>query len=625
MSLNLARKFSSLKWPDWLPSIVALLGLSIYLVRIWVYAHTTVSGLDEGAYLYKGYLYVSGVYRPFESYGPLTNKAPLAFIIPGLIQYWFGPGLMAGRYFSIVLGILTLGGTWLATRRIGGAWWGTASIWVFTFSPLIVKLHSAAASEVIIACMLAWLLALSTGEKRLEWALILSAALAAVIILTRQNMVFVLPFLLVYIIWKYGWKTGLKSAAAGALVLVAGHAVYWPNILSMWASWLPEGLIPFLDAFRLPSGGTPSWNPSIDLGNRMVAFFQGVRHHFTILVGSIVALVLWFSSKEKERSKIGNVMFLGLLYFGLVALHAWGAVGSDYDAYSCVFCFTAYLGFFDPVGILLIATCLSTIPQRTSSSTRWLDIGLILLILLAATGVGFSLFRDVGNALLGLPVPRIREGQFLPGTTTLLDLLTNKFALSLVLVKKYIALVLGGLAGLLVLWLAYWLWRIRLKDSLTYAYTAGTTFVVLGFFLSPLLAGTEGRVDCRMDVIRQNEELGAYLASVVPPGSLVYWDGGLSTIPLLYLPDIRIFPPQLNDGYSFRFGGDPDTLYKHGLWNEELRQSWMQSADVFIIEEKRYKDWKPFFTPDLFQEYIRPPVAPSCEQGSGLRIFKRLP
>jgi len=60
------------------------------------------------------------------------------------------------------------------------------------------------------------------------------------------------------------------------------------------------------------------------------------------------------------------------------------------------------------------------------------------------------------------------------------------------------------------------------------------------------------------------------------------------------------------------------------LWNEVLADRWKQEADIIIIEEWRYLDWKAIFTPDEFQEFPRTAVGTSCEDSTRLRIFKRL-
>jgi hypothetical protein len=152
------------------------------------------------------------------------------------------------------------------------------------------------------------------------------------------------------------------------------------------------------------------------------------------------------------------------------------------------------------------------------------------------------------------------------------------------------------------------------------------SFLVAGFALSPILHLGESRPDCaETDIIRDHEELGAYLAAVIPPDSLVYWDGGNAFTPMIYVPKARIFPPQINDGYTFHIGGDPDVLYYFSHWNGELADRWRAEADVFIIEAKRYADWKDFLTPAEFQEFAKPPVSQSCNEGAELRIFQRLP
>ncbi|MCK6582158.1 MAG: glycosyltransferase family 39 protein, partial [Anaerolineales bacterium] len=173
--------------PSWLPLVVAGLGAVLYLIRAVNYAHTTVSSLDEGSYLIKGIFYLNGTYQPFEPYGPLTNKAPFAFLIPGIAEFIFGAGLRTGRYFSIFLGLLTVLGVWITARRWSGGWMAALTVWVFALSPMIVKLHARAVSEVIIACMLAWICVLILDEKRPLWKIVLASVLASVAICTRQN------------------------------------------------------------------------------------------------------------------------------------------------------------------------------------------------------------------------------------------------------------------------------------------------------------------------------------------------------------------------------------------------------------------------------------------------------
>lgn len=608
--------------PSWSPLVLAGLGAILYLIQAVIYAHTTVSSLDEGSYLIKGMFYLNGIYRPFEPYGPLTNKAPFAFLIPGFVEYLFGAGLRTGRYFSILLGLLTVLGVWITSRRWAGNWLAAGTVWVFTFSPMVIKLHSIAVSEVLIACMLAWICVLVLEEQVSSWRIVAGAALSALVILTRQNVAPILPLFILYVFWQHGRQKAFLAFGIGSLVFLLVHLFYWPRILTIWAPWLPENLTPFLDPFRVPGGSVPVWDPNIDLWNRLNALFQGMRYHFLPLAGSLFALILLPPrSNWKSVPAMRAAGFLAVSYFVLVLMHGWATLASQYESYSCVFCFSNYLGFFDPLGILFFITALAYAWNKTPSRT--MQFFSTFIILLIAGGIGFSLFEQVGAGLLNFHIPRFRDGQFLPGWVAIADVLKYGFDLSPVQIKRWLSTSMGFLAGMVVLVAVIFIWR-RARDK-NFALVLVNSFLVTGFICFPLLNLGASKIDCQTDIIRDHEELGAYLSSVIPADSLVYWDGGNAYTPMVYVPEARIFPPQINDGYTFHIGGNPDALYYFSHWNAELDARWRSEADIFIIEAKRYATWKEFLTPSEFQEFPKPVNSPSCVEGGELRIFQRLP
>lgn len=608
--------------PSWLPYALAGVGAILYLIQAFVYAHTTVSSLDEGSYLIKGMFYISGVYEPFEPYGPLTNKAPFAFLIYGLPELFFGAGLRTGRYFSILIGLLTLLGVWLTSRRWAGNWLAAASIWFFAASPMIIKLHVQAVSEVLIACMLAWISVLVLDERRPLWQLILASLLAAVSVFTRQNMAPILPLLILYIFWQHGPRAGMWAFMVGSVAFLSFHLMYWPRVMTIWAPWLPESLTPFLNPFRIPTDSVPIWDPSIDVWNRLNAFFQGIRYHFIPLLGSLLGLIFLPPRADwKSTPVMRAAAFLAVSYFVLVLMHGWASLASQYESYSCVFCFANYLGFFDPLGILFFILVLAhTWNQRPKMTAQAVT---VILVLGFSAGMGFSLFEQVGNGLLNLPImPRFRTGQLLPDWAGIADTLKYGLGFEIVQIKRAISTALGLLLGLGVLLIAFVVWK---RGKANFGLVLVHAFLISGFALSPLLHLGAGRIDCQTDIIRDHEVLGDYLATIIPPDSLVYWDGGNAYTPMIYVPQARIFPPQINDGYTFHIGGDPDVLYYFSHWNSELDARWRAEADVFIIEAKRYANWVDFLTPQEFQEFARPVTSPSCVEGAELRIFQRLP
>ena len=112
-----------LQWP-WLAHLLAGVGGLWYTLQLWGFAHMQESVLDEGAYIYKGLLFATGQYSPYQPNGPWTNHMPLAFLIPGYIQLIFGPGIRTARYAAVVLAVLMLLGFWILARRFGGKWRG---------------------------------------------------------------------------------------------------------------------------------------------------------------------------------------------------------------------------------------------------------------------------------------------------------------------------------------------------------------------------------------------------------------------------------------------------------------------------------------------------------------------
>jgi hypothetical protein len=599
--------------PAWTADAVALIGLAFFFVQAMSFAHTTVSNLDEGGYLLKGLLFANGDYHPFQP-GISTNKAPLSFLIPGYVQLLFGAGLRTGRYLAVFFGVMTVLGTWVAARRLGGRWLAAGAVWVFTFSPTIIKFYSGGATQSTIACLLAWSLALSLGEKRPLWQLILSGFFAGLTMLVRQNMLPFLPLLAVYAFWQHGWKS-LGLLISGIAVVAAVHFIYWPQILQLWY-WVPFIKLPAEVLYA--GGGTTIWQPEINLDSRLLSVFQAIRFHFIALVGSIISLLLMPALKNwKSRADFRASLFLFFLFWGLLYMHAMAAIGSDY----CVFCFTPYIAFFNVAGILLLVVSINSWNWRPSLAVQIL---LIAGFLVVFTGMGFSAFEDIGNPLLSLPAPRIQNFEILPGFVTWWEILSNKFHMSRNSAMKYVSAAFGVSAGALLILITYLIWR-RLRNVLTTRFGAffAASVLVLQLVISPVLHGSFGARDCASDVILANEQIGRHLQGIIPPGSLVYWAGGLSTAPFLYLPGVNIFPPQINDGYSFLSHGDTAELFKFGFWNEEMDAEWKATADFFIIEDQRYYVWKGFFNPDQFDEFPRSPVGTSCLEGSTLRIFRR--
>jgi len=628
--LSIEKIIQKIKSLPGIAEIIAVIGGVIFLFQALHFAHIQESILDEGLYLVKGYLFASGHYTPFQPDGPWTNQMPLSYLIPGFMQMLFGSGLRSGRYFSVLLGILILVGLWIIARRLGGRWWAAGMVWIVAINPAFANGYSMAVSQALVACILTWVLVLALDEKAALWRLVLASVMAGLLILVRVNMTPVLPVLLIYIFWQFGKRPGLWATLAGGLVVIIGHAFYWPGILQMWASWIPAGLSHFLDPWRIENLGIAIWDPNLGLEDRLASFWDGARYNFIPILALAIFGVLILQRKYwKNQFHYRSAVFLTILSGLLFLAHAWAALWKSY----CVFCFSGYLEFFSPVIVLLI---LLTYQSWRPAPGKWftfpsLFTGFALaIILILFSGVGYGISRGIGPALIEVQIPRILIGRLGGGSVSLWGLLENSLGVDYK-TSRWLIPTLAGLVVGLVLILAAWLAsrsdRLKAHRPANFGLFAAGLAILLGAALTPtpLLTGSEQTNVCQGDQIAAMEGAGKALAQVVPPGALVYWQGSLSTVPLLSIPQARIFPAQLNDGYSFRLGGDTTALRQFGLWNDILRDQWLNEADFIIIQERYYdQGWKQFLESGAFNELAPTPGTDPCKNNSGLRIFRRI-
>lgn len=564
-------------------TVIILIGAIFYLGLSLYFAHSSLSIGDEGAYLYKGLLYARGDYALFQDYGLWTNKAPLAFLIPGYVQLWFGPGLREGRYFAVFVSLLMLIGLWITSNRLGGKTWAAVAVWVYALSVSQVATYSLALSQGLVACLMSLLLVCVLGEHRRLWHLILAAILAVLIVMTRQNMIVILPLLVLYIFWQYGKRAGLWALTFSVVLFLLFHALYWPNILQLWARWLPRSVTPFLDPYRL-FAVTGADGFSISAMSRVQSLVTGIRDHFFILCGTAISLIL-FPPKSgwKDPQRFKTAVFLGATFLILFAMHLWASLFNEY----CVQCFTSYQMFYTVAGMLFVVIVFSN--GMYTSRARYALCVLVLLIFSAS--VGLSYFQDIGNwALDVIRIPLIHRISTQGGLpwVSLGDILTQHWELGLDLQKRIAAPLIGFLAGLLLLVIARLAHRFYFSARSSNTISAGrvviTAFLAAGVVVPPAVYAGVYSAPCSTQFLSHYEEAGSSLSDVVPAESLVYWKGsGRHLALLLYVDDIRLFAPQITAGGGYVVSGERDRLLRLGLFDNRIDAEWRESADVFIL------------------------------------------
>jgi hypothetical protein len=183
-----------------------------------------------------------------------------------------------------------------------------------------------------------------------------------------------------------------------------------------------------------------------------------------------------------------------------------------------------------------------------------------------------------------------------------------------------------------VLFAAGLLWARRFyRDRRDWAKRVGliavNALLILGLILSPTKVLGKGNdfFDCDgSNVLASYERAGAHLRSLIPPGSQVYWDGRINAI-FLYLPDVNVYPPQLNHLHSYFVGGDADTLLRTGLWNDVLAKQWLAETDYVLVEAGLKQDWvMEILDSDRFVELESAPRAERCRWESAILVYKRV-
>jgi hypothetical protein len=583
--------------------------------------------LDEGLYLVKGWNFAAGQYVPFQDYGFLTNHMPLAFLIPGFVLRLFGASLLVGRLYAVVLGIGGLVALWWLVRRLSGAWWASLAVGGMALNVALVRIYSLALSQVLVAALLVLVLLLSLRREPRSWHIVLAGLLCGAMLMVRINMFPFAGLWLLYIFWQHPRRNGLIALGSLAAIPLLIHVVYWPNILRMWAYWIPPGLIPGLEQFYTPWDKytgveiTANWVWLTNLDDRtwnpIISFWQGLRFNFVAMVGVLLNLLFWPRLKAwPDAFTFRTAVFLNVGYITLTLVHMWASLGGQ----SChEFCFSGYMAFFSSLGLLAVVV---TAPYWRRDFPLATQIGQGAVLLLVGAGFGFGASNTIGKTLAEFQVPRL-GGQSFP----LWGFFENKFGFSYKDSRKIIP-VLAGLVFALVLLVSQG--ARKLSPKLASVMNAWLALFLLGYVLSPtpLLSLGDATLQCGGNLPAAYEKLAEQLREYIHPGDLLYYHGPNSPAILLYLPGVEIFPQQLNGTFSFddeNTDANVDDLLRFGYWNEEIKQSWIGQADYILVEERRFPEWESAVkTMNLDTVYISDPIE-ACVGSGSKQILLRVP
>lgn len=599
--------------------VLILLGFAFYLYRSIQYAHTIPSTVwDESGYAYYGWLFSSGEYAPFEDYGPWTNQMPVSYILPGIAQMLFGPGIRPVRYLAVALGGLTVLGLALAANKARGVGWAAVVVWVIALNPGWVKAFSQVFSQGMVSFFFAWAIFFLVSKYPENWELFAASFLASLASMTRIN---VLPFTLLLVIYVYlafGRKSGHWALLGAAIPIIGIHVLYWPDILKIWSYWVPPQLFPPIREFRSPwrEVFVPddfSWWPVTSWLNDpehlawrgITALVDALRANFVAWFGVVLTLFLFPTYRDwKSRQDRELTLFFMVSFFVLLGFHLWAALGAK----SCFFsCLPGYFMFFNLFGLFTVVMSAPSWKKNTKVLPYLIFLALCFLALFALEIQYKNDFQDVRytivtDILRGDPEKlQISDTKTIEETSPFWKFVQEKTGfdryrwLRFLWLNELLTHILWWLIPLTIVlilpWAGFRLLNAAGADtgayrpfSLMTILAFGAVFAFIQIFSQPLDVTT-----CDANIIDRQEEVGALLRETIPVESEIFWDVK-SSFPLLYMEYTLPYMPQSH--YRFTYLGDQtadsDQLQKYGWWNRELGETWIEQADYIVTENRLY-------------------------------------
>jgi hypothetical protein len=406
---------------------------------------------------------------------------------------------------------------------------------------------------------------------------------------------------------------------AGILFL-AGNAFYFPQNLKFWAIRVPDFPFSFLQAWKMPpAGGIDLPEPEESNLYRMILYFLlTFRLHFVALVSALtVWLLLPYRNIRPVSERIGAVIYLSVLLIVLYIAHLQVAFFGEF----CISCILLYAGYFDFLGLMLLVIAA---PILLRELTRLRQIIIFVVMALLIMGIGFSSHEDLSSDFAKRMIERL-DGTYIWGAM----IHYISFVPQLILFRVTFVLLVGALVILLGAILLMAIYR-RFKDGQLAGGKIGIValnlFLIFGLILSPtkVLGLGNDFFDCGgTDVLASYKRAGAALSQVIEPGSKIYWEGRIPAI-FLYMPEVKVYPPQLNHVHSYFVGGDSDVLLRFSQWNDALARRWLADADYIMVQNTE----KVYLTDEMldsgqFVKIFSAPRAEKCRWQSAIQVYKR--
>ena len=176
--------------------------------------------LDEGEYLYNGWMTISHGWRPFADIH--TRTLPLIYYIYGIPQAIFGRSLLFGRIQATAITLITLALSALLARRLSSGWAAPLVVGIFAFNLTAGMQYYRALAIAPTALCLVLALYCIVQENPRPWHLYAGSLATACLVLCRHDMIPVAALLWLYLWWDHRQEGPHTLGALGAGIALLG-------------------------------------------------------------------------------------------------------------------------------------------------------------------------------------------------------------------------------------------------------------------------------------------------------------------------------------------------------------------------------------------------------------------
>lgn len=370
-------------------------------IGVWIAAAIyglifNISYIDEAKYLIKGWLILTGQVSYYRTPEFFYQHMPGVFLWYGLGQKIFGPSLLAGRFQSLLIGLLVFGCSFLLGKRLAGKKGGVATIALLSLAPTVALYYSAAVPQsLVVLFLILGFIFLYDGLVKNNHKILLASICFSLTFTVRENFLFTLilyiGFLL--IVFRNNFKIFLQHLVVIGLTLGIFIVPGYPGTIQVLKNFpgisylLPVSLAEkqVLNLYWKAGAFSP------ELYLRAIKEFGVIFHAWILISGFIVYHWIKFGQKKlkfRKNPKSSYWQFLILVTGFNFIIHSWAAFKLSPRA------IVSYFPYVAPLVAVIMASIITSWLKTNKQQKKALFIYLFLL-LLAPKGIRFAGIFDI--------------------------------------------------------------------------------------------------------------------------------------------------------------------------------------------------------------------------------------